>query len=37
MIGTLIAKFWKVQDDQGYLILIVALNSIHLNPDYYLT
>ena len=30
--GTNAAKFDQIWDHQGYLILIIALDSIHLNP-----
>ena len=37
MMGTLFAKWEKSWDDQGYLIFIIALNSVHLNLDYHIT
>ena len=37
MMGTLNHKIGKVWDDQGYLIFVITPNSIHLNPDYYIT
>ena len=36
MTGTLVAKLEKSGMTRGYLILTVAPNSIHLNPDYHI-
>ena len=32
MMGTLTMNLEKVWDDQGYLIFVITLNSVHLNP-----
>ena len=31
--GDLFCELWFIQDDQGYLVFIIALHSVHLNLD----